>query len=90
MKAYDYLYSMDDTVDPLDCSDTLKLESYWDQDNIQYAAGDAGEDYYDNHDGWECSWPNTVHLWTAEGTFLGSYMVEMEVVPSFSASKIDG
>jgi hypothetical protein len=88
MKAYGYLYSMDDNVDPLDYSDSFELRSNWERNNVKYVAEDAAEDYYRNHDGWECSWPQVVHIWQEDGTFIGSCTVEMEAVPSFSASSV--
>lgn len=53
-----------------------------------YIAEECAEDYYHNHDGWECEWPQTVYLReTEEGPIVEVFSVDMEAVPQFSAYK---
>lgn len=45
----------------------------------------CAEDFYQCHDGWECSWPQEIVLFRSElGEKLASGWVEMEMEPSFS------
>lgn len=51
-----------------------------------WVAEECAEDYWHNHDGWECSWPATIHLReTEEGPIVATFEVHMEAVPSFTA-----
>jgi hypothetical protein len=43
-------------------------------------AQDAALDYFDNHDGWESSWPLDIELFV-DGESVGVFAVEMEYVP---------
>ncbi|EOC1305530.1 MULTISPECIES: hypothetical protein [Cronobacter] len=49
-------------------------------------AQDAALDFYDNHDGWESSWPMEIELFV-DGKSVGTFLVEMESVPRFNARK---
>jgi hypothetical protein len=48
-------------------------------------AQDAALDYFDNHDGWESSWPLDIELFV-DGESVGVFAVEMEYT-RFSARK---
>jgi hypothetical protein len=50
-------------------------------------AEDAAQDYFDNHDGWESTWPLTFVILDEDLNELGSFVVEMEAVPQFWATK---
>lgn len=50
-----------------------------------WVAESAAEDFYDNHDGWESSWPIELALYNGE-TALGRYSVGLEHRPSFYAN----
>ena len=54
------------------------------QSNIgdNFIASVIAEDYWDNHDGWEDSWPVTFDIYDDEH-YLGKYEVEMESEPVF-------
>lgn len=50
------------------------------------AAEEAAEDYWQNHDGWESTWPLTFALYeTEDGPELHRFRVEEESEPVFSA-----
>lgn len=51
-------------------------------------ARECAQDYWDNHDGWEASWPLTFVLHDGEGgPELGRFFVDMEARPSFTAAR---
>ena len=47
-------------------------------------AVDAAENFWDNHDGWECSWPLDFVIYQ-DGEEKGTFSVEVESSPTFSA-----
>lgn len=53
---------------------------------FEILAQDAGLDYFDNHDRWESSWPMDIEIFV-DGESVGTFTVEMESVPRFSARK---
>lgn len=77
------------------------VNDYRDSDPYRYRMGsvfsdpedqavDAGEDYYNNHDGWEARWPLTFAIYESEsGPEVGRFVVEMEAVPQFTASPVE-
>ena len=65
----------------------LEVPEHFTEEHAEWAAGDAAEDYHGNRDGWECEWPLTFKLRDENGRDLGQWEVEMEMAPSFSASK---
>jgi len=51
-------------------------------------AEDCADDFHNQHDGWECSWPKTFVLYdSATSPEMGRYTVEREVEPVFYATK---
>ena len=56
-------------------------------DNYDGFARDAAEDYYDNHDGWEASWPLEIKVYSDE-VLVGTFEAEMEMTPAFLVSEI--
>lgn len=67
------------------------FESMWDLDeNNSFMASEAAEDFWDNHDGYEVSWPLTIMLHKNEGgPEIGKYSIMRETVPEFHAIKIE-
>lgn len=59
--------------------------STWDEDDAEYLAQDAAEDYHSNHDGWESHWPIDFTLFREDGTKIGEYTVDRDVEPVFFA-----
>lgn len=45
-------------------------------------ADDLAEDFFDNHDGWESSWPQTLRIFS-RGEQVAAFTVEMEREPVF-------
>ncbi len=50
------------------------------------SAEECAEHYHDNHDGWESVWPLDVTLYDGDEN-LGTFVVEMEAEPIFTASE---
>lgn len=58
-----------------------KYISFYD---IKFLAEEMAEDYFNNSDGWERSWPLTFRIHDGIGLF-NDVEVEMEAVPTFYA-----
>ena len=82
-KTYQYRYSVEDC----DFDNSYKLESNWGLECPDYIAEDAADNYHSCHDGWENSWPLDISVFKEDGTLIGTFEVERETVPSFSASE---
>lgn len=52
-----------------------------------WLAEDAAENFYDEHDGWEVSWPLEFSIYEGD-TFLGCFSVDVEYRPHFHASLV--
>ena len=69
----------------------LELEKEWVgsvddlKDDIEEIAQECAEQDWNDHDGWESSWPKTFSIF-ADGDLLGFVNVDMEMEPVFSAS----
>ena len=63
---------------------SYSLPCYDFETEVKYLA----EDYFDNHDGWEDSWPMVFRVWSEEGEHLGDFDVEMETIPEFYVIRI--
>ena len=76
-----YFYSVGDK----DFNDAFEIEvkyQYIDY-SVEDVAEEAAEDYYDNHDGWEATWPQTIHVWNDKEEYLGAADVHVEYQSSF-------
>lgn len=84
MKTTKYQY----VVNNGDLEDGFEIDSIWDMKErlFEYVAQDAAEDYHNNHDGWESSWPVDITLFH-DGKEIGKFSVDMETVPAFYATK---
>ena len=60
------------------------LSCYDFENEVKYMA----EDFFHNHDGWECSWPLNFRVWKENGELIGDFKVEMEAVPEFYVIRI--
>ncbi len=67
-----------------DCDDQIELKTTWCAENLEYIVDDAAKDFYENHDGWESSWPNEIVIFE-DGKELGIFTVELEHEPTFSS-----
>lgn len=66
----------------------FRLDTRWDNDP-EFALTDAAENFYHDHDGWECDWPRTFSLHKSEGgEEWARGLVDMESRPCFSAYEI--
>jgi len=70
------------------CEDSYyPLETNWDiEEDPDYIAQDAADDYVSGHDGWESDWPLTIALHDTEGgREISRMIVDMEHEPTFTA-----
>jgi len=58
------------------------------EEDLGWVAQEMAEHDYKENDGWEWVWPVTYLIWDTEGNLLGRFMVSMEPVPEFWATKI--
>jgi len=66
-------------------SDTYEIESNF--DDAEHVAVAAAEDFHDQRDGWESSWPITFEILDEADISLGSFQVDREAVPHFFVSR---
>lgn len=66
----------------------IDFDAIGDEDEPGYIAEEAAEDYYENHDGWESSWPLKIEVFSGFRS-LGKFLVCIEHVPSFSAEELE-
>jgi hypothetical protein len=81
--VFHYKYYIEDLGG--DESDAYDFSSKWDPSELRYIAEDMAKDFFDKHDGWECSWPLTFTI-MHDGVSLGNMEVRMDMVPKFYAS----
>jgi len=56
------------------------------EDDGEWIAEQAADDYHSNHDGWEGHWPKDIRLHETDGgPVVATYEVEREYSPEFSA-----
>ena len=60
------------------------LETDWSADEIDYLAEDSAKDYYENHDGWEVTWPLEISISIGDEV-IGKREVCVEFDPTFVA-----
>jgi hypothetical protein len=75
-------YIEDHGGSPEDC---FELKTKWSEKYLRWVAQDAAENYWNNHDGWEASWPLEFVILGDELEELGRFTVDMEAVPQFYA-----
>ncbi|MCO9048510.1 hypothetical protein [Acinetobacter sp. UC24323] len=63
------------------------IETWLEQD-LEFVGNECAQDYFDNHDGWESSWPLEIRVFKDEHSIepIASLIVEMELEPHFSSS----
>ena len=81
-RIYEYQYGTCDTGS----TPYYELRCIWGPDDLEYLAEEAAEDYFNNHDGWESSWPLTFTIFQDEKK-IGQIVVDMETVPRFHAHR---
>ena len=65
----------------------IDLDTIWDDDDPEGIAEDAARDYYNNHDGWESSWPREIEVFSGFRS-LGRFLVHLEHMPYFNADEL--
>ncbi len=65
----------------------FKLETSLGEDSSECIAEEAAEDYQENHDGGESSWPVEIRVFKGD-ELLGKYEVHREYEPIFIANEI--
>lgn len=82
-----YICSTSDNID-----DSFEFESeqecHEDRSDREFLAQLAAEDYHDEHDGWEDSWPVTLTIWLTDRTPIGKFKVDREYEPVFCARAV--
>ena len=89
MNEYLYCQSDDtkyDGFDPDSYCDSIKTN--WDEESPDYILQDCAEDFWNNHDGWESTWPLSFSVFSKSGELLFSGEVSMEMEPQFSCGEI--
>jgi hypothetical protein len=82
MPQQEFWYSIDDD------SERFSAERPPRTDELEWLAEIAAEDYYNNHDGREASWPTNIAIYDdAEGPRLATFFVEMSSRPEFCARR---
>lgn len=64
-----------------------EFSSVFTTDAVYWLAEDAAEDFFNEHDGWDSSWPLTFRIFS-DGFDLGFWSVDVERVPQFSATRL--
>ena len=54
----------------------------------RWGAAACAEHYWENHDGWESSWPLYFRLYEGEGEAYQDFKVEQDVEPTFYAAAV--
>jgi hypothetical protein len=68
--------------------DAREFESKWGPVDPEWIAEDAADYEYHDCDGWDRSWPLTFKIWDENGVELGSFLVDLEFDPTFSAHPV--
>jgi hypothetical protein len=84
-----YRYSVDERED---FEHAYAFESVFDEDDGEWLAQEAAEDFHNCHDGWEAGWDGgkDFWLWHESGKFIGRFNVTREYEPRFSATPTTG
>lgn len=67
--------------------DLFDIHSVFSEEDGEYIAQEAAEDYHSCHDGWESIWPLVITIYS-EGRVVGKYDVERDVEPVFYATEV--
>jgi hypothetical protein len=86
MSRYKYTYKY--VVDSTDLEDSFEFSSNLPDGWGDTLAAEAAEDYHSNHDGWESSWPLEITVADIDGKVIGTFSVDRDVEPVFSAREI--
>lgn len=67
-----------------------EIESTWGTEHPEWVAEEAAEDFFHNHDGWEHKWPLKISIESGSAYMQNQmhFEVDMESVPSFSATEV--
>lgn len=64
-----------------------EMTTKWGKSNPEYIVEDCAEDFYHNRDGWDSSWPVDITVYINRES-IGTFEVECDFEPTFSATKI--
>lgn len=86
-----YLYCLSDNTlydgfNPSRCC--FELKSNWDDEDTDYIIQDCAEDFWNNRDGLEYTWPLSFSVFSKSGELLFSGEVIMELEPQFFCGEI--
>lgn len=60
------------------------------ESDLGYVAEQAADDFHSEHDGFECSWPREFKILGPDDAVLGTFEVDRDVEPVFSAVEKQG
>jgi hypothetical protein len=61
------------------------IESVWDDESTEYIAEECAEDFYENQDGWEASWPINFYLFEdGKDDYFAVVEVHLDFTPTFT------
>lgn len=80
-----YQYNRPDTMGP---DDSYEFSCNFSEDDGDWIAENAAEDYHRKHDGWEAAWPIVLIVQREDGSEIGTYEVEREYEPVFNAREV--
>lgn len=83
---HEYRYYRPDGGQTAEDAYRLQLDCNWDEDP-EYIAQEAAEDYHSNHDGWEISWPLDLVVILTDGSEVRCE-IELEPRPHFHARRL--
>jgi hypothetical protein len=78
-RVYEY------TVHPYE--DRYEFRSSFSPSAAHWLAEEAAEDFFSEHDGWECAWPLAFRVFDGD-VDLGLWSVDMESRPHFMATEL--
>lgn len=74
-----------DYQESIDTAIIFEADQWGDSDDLRWAGEQFGQYYYDDCDGWECSWPMEFTVAKEDGTILGRVYIDNEYRPYFTS-----
>lgn len=84
MGKHTYQYEVDGIDDRFDFEDSGSVD--WETGRAWVAEASA-EDFFHNHDGWECCWPMVFTLYEGQ-TLFGKYSIDVVSQPHFYSTLV--
>ena len=75
-------------LETMELDDYYEFQSNFDKEDGERLAEAAAENYHYRHDGWDPSWPLILVIRDENGSEIGTYEVDRESVPQFTAREV--